>query len=151
MLPIPPSVRALSRRAVVGLFALALVLRLALLLVGPWRDPERAKGADSGRYLLLADNLRKYHTFGMHEEEPAPACRNIERIREANGTLPPRDANGLRPEGMLTPGYPGFIAIVFSVVADLRAVLVAQCLLGAFLTCLVPSIALALGISRRGA
>jgi 4-amino-4-deoxy-L-arabinose transferase-like glycosyltransferase len=87
----------------------------------------------------------------MVEEEPAPAWRNIALIREANGTLPERDASGLRPEGLRTPGYPVFLSAFRFFSGDVRIILVAQCLLGAFLACLIVATATALGLSPRGA
>jgi hypothetical protein len=55
------------------------------------------------------------------------------------------------PEGLRTPGYPAFLAAIRALGGDARAILVAQCLLGALLACLVPAIGTALGLSLRGA
>jgi hypothetical protein len=141
---------ALARRARAFLFVLALGLRLALLGAGPWQDPQRAMLDDSTRYRTLADNLLRYQTFGLLHEE-GPPWSGLEDLRRANGTLPAADANGLRPESFRTPAYPTFIALIQAVCDDPRAVLAAQCVLGALLACLIAEIALALTISRRGA
>jgi len=149
--PCPTPARpALSTRALVLLFVLALGLRLGLLSAGPWQDAQRAILDDSARYLTLADNLLHYHTFGLQHEE-GPPWSSLEDLRRGNGTLPPADANGIRPESFRTPVYPLFIALVRAAFDDRRAVLAAQCVLGAFLACLVAEIAMALAISRRGA
>lgn len=140
----------LSRRVYLFLFAVALALRAVVLFAGPWADPGRAWMGDSGRYLLLADNLRLYHTFGMAQEE-GPPWSGLAKLRAANGTLPGPDANGLRPDSFRTPGYPFFIAAIQTLTGDVRAVLVVQCILGALLACLVAGIAAALGIPRHGA
>jgi hypothetical protein len=133
-----------------GLFILALALRLLLLFSGPWSQPERAEQPDSSRYLLLAENLREYHTFGL-EEPDGLIHQAVARLRTANGTLPPADANGLRPESFRTPGYPAFIALVQLLGGGLRAVLMVQCFLGAASACLTAGIAQFLGLSPRAA
>src|SRR5436305_2332207 len=97
------------------LFFAALLPRLALLFAGPWLDPERAKFDDSTRYLTLAENLRKYGSFGLADEEPARAWHGLFELRQANGTLPAPDAHGLYPEVLRTPGYPLFVAVVSTI------------------------------------
>ena len=142
------NVAGLSRTALALVFAVALTARLALLGAGPWRDPGRAKLPDSYRYLELADNLGRHGTFGLAEEESTP-WRRIVEIRDANGTGPARDANGLRYESLRTPGYPLVIAAVRSIAADDRAVLVLQCLLGSLAACAAVGIARAIGLAPR--
>jgi hypothetical protein len=149
-LPPDTPAAALSARAYVGLFGLALLLRMALFLAGPLPDVKRAFGDDSPRYLTLADNLRKYGVFSKQEEEGLVHTTML-RMRDANGTSPRRDGNGLMPESFRTPGYPVFLAVIEAMTSDVRAVLAVQCVLGAFLSCLVASIALAFGLPRRGA
>jgi len=123
---------------------------MLLLGFGPWQQPDRAIHADSQRYLLLAENLREHHTFGLRG--PGGLMhQSVVRLRAANGTLPPADANGLRPESFRTPGYPAFIALVESLGGDIRAVLIIQCLLGAATASLAAFVGQSLGLSARGA
>jgi hypothetical protein len=146
----PKAVAGLSVRSLAALFAIALLARLALLVAGPWTHPERALLPDSARYLLLADNLRRFGTFGKAEEDGL-AHRALATLRAANGTLPPPDVNGLRPESFRTPGYSVFLAAIRMSVDDLRVVLVVQCFLGALLACAVALIAHGLGVPAFGA
>src|SRR5262249_43900903 len=141
---------SLKNPHLVFLFGLGLVPRLLLLGFGPWQDPERAMQPDSYRYLLLAENLRDHQTFGllgpgglMHQ--------SIVRLRAANGTLPPSDQNGLRPESFRTPGYPVFIAIIQFLGGGIRTVLLVQCLMGAAVAVLAALIGQSLGLSTRAA
>jgi hypothetical protein len=133
-----------------AVFAVALAARLAVLGVGPWSDPGRALLPDSRRYVELAGNLRHYATFGLLEEEGGPPWRRTAGLRDANGTRPPRDARGLRPESFRTPGYPAFLALVGLISTDLRAVLIAQCLLGSVTACVMMGLARSIGITRPG-
>src|SRR5438552_3967435 len=100
------------------LFGIALGLRLALLWGGPWEEPKRACRDDSGRYLVLSHNLRTYNTFGKKREDGL-VHNAMARLRAANGTLSPPDADGLRPESFRTPGYPLFIAAIELLGGDL--------------------------------
>lgn len=140
----------LSRRGLVALFLLALAARLVVFFAGPFHDPQRAVLPDSTRYAVLADNLVRFHTFGKAEEDGL-LHQAIARLRAARGTLPGPDANGLYPESFRTPGYPLFLAAVEACGGGLRAMLLAQCVLGSLLPGLVVGIATALGLSRRGA
>src|SRR5205085_12487937 len=73
-------------------------------------------------------------------------------LQQANGTLPAPDAHGLYPELLRTPGYPLFVAAVSAAAGgDLRAVLLAQCFLGAAAAVCVRRIGLALGLAPRAA
>ncbi len=145
--PVGPDTEAKARWPLVLVFIAALVVRLALLAAGPWSEPERAIMPDSGRYLLLADNLRDYGKFGKADEEGSPWTQ-VAAIRARNGTLPPTDANGLRPESMRTPGYPAFLRLAQFAGGGTRIVLVVQSLLGALGACALVGIAEAVGLSR---
>jgi hypothetical protein len=137
-------------RAALALTATALVLRGALLFCGPWQDLGRALTPDSPHMVLLAHNLRAYHTYGK-AEELGLVHRAVAKLRDANGTAPARDANGLAPEVFRPPGYPFYLAAVETAAHDLRWAILCQCVLGASLTWMVISLAWALGLSRRGA
>jgi hypothetical protein len=150
MATMQPASPALSTRALIRLAAVALIARAILLVVGPWRDPDRAVLPDSAPYLHLADNLKDHGTFGLRTPEGA-VPRFVAELRAANGTLPPMDTNGLRPESYRLPGYPAFLAAVRFCGGEIRSVLVIQALLGALSACLVVGIAQALGLSARGA
>ena len=132
---------SLTIRQMICLFALALTPRLLLLFLGPWQHPGRAFQADSYRYLLLAEALRRHHSFGLPEPKGL-MHQSIARLRAENGTLPPADADGLRPESFRTPGYPAFIAAIESLGGSVRAVLAIQCLMGAAMACLAAFISL---------
>lgn len=126
----------------------AAAVRFGLLFVGPWNDINRAMAPDSGRYVTLAENVRSYGTFGKTSEDGLMHAA-IARLREGNGTLPPRDDNGLRPESFRTPAYPIYLAAIRAVFGDLRAALVGQCLLGSLAAVLVMGTARRLSISPR--
>jgi hypothetical protein len=140
----------LTIRQMICLFGLALAPRLLFLFLGPWQHPGRAFQPDSYRYLLLAETLRKHHTFGLPEPEGL-VHQSIVKLRAENGTLPPADADGLRPESFRTPGYPAFLAVIESLGGNVRAVLAIQCLMGASMACLAAFISQSLGLSARGA
>ena len=133
------------------LFAAALLLRLAVLFTGPWADPTRiyAFAADSPRYVQLADILLDQHTFGRKTEDGLMHLA-VEKLRRANGTLPPPDADGYYPEAFRTPGYPVFLAM-FGGSNGLRGAYLAQCVLGSFAALCLARIALAMGCRPRAA
>lgn len=137
-----------SARAALLLCLFGLLIRAALLFAGPWQDPARAMQPDSHRYVLLGKNLLAFGTFGKLMEDGI-VHQAVARLRAANGTLPPADANGLRPEGFRTPGYPFFLALC-DAGGGVRLALAIQCLLGASEIWLVMAIAAALGLPRRG-
>jgi hypothetical protein len=139
------------RRPLVVLFAGALLLRLIVLFTGPWGDPTRILhfSPDSPRYVALADTLLLHHAFGKSTEDGLMHSA-VERLRRANGTLPPPDANGLYPEVFRTPGYPAFLAL-FGGAAGLRISYLVQCLLGSFAALCLVRVALALGCRPRAA
>ncbi len=149
---LPPEiyVAPLSVRACLGIFGLALLLRMSLFIAGPLSDAKRSLREDSPRYLTLADHLRLYGAFGKWEEEGLVHI-TMARLRTSNGTSPRSDRNGLLPEAFRTPGYPAFLAVIETVTTDTRAIVAVQCVLGASLACMVASIALAFGLPRRGA
>ncbi len=136
------------RRILPTLFVVAIIARLPLL-IGLMADPHRAVVDDSKRYIMLADNLRMHGTFGLAEEEhPWVGFREL---REQLGTAPARDANGLIPEGLRTPGFPLFLAAVRTVSHSPLAIVFAQILLSGATACLIASAAFAFSGSRRGA
>lgn len=138
-------------RSLAYLFAGALLLRLAVLFTGPWGNPTRVYdfSPDSPRYVALADTLLHHRTFGKSVEDGLMHLA-VERLRAANGTLPPPDANGLRAEVFRTPGYPLFLA-AFGGTSGLRAAYLAQCLLGSFAAVCLVRVALLLGCRPRAA
>lgn len=137
-------------RSAAVLFAIALVPRFLLLGFGPWGDVGRAASPDSYRYLDLARNVEAYRTFGLANEEPAGAWQGVQDIRRGAGTLPPRDANGLYPEVLRTPGYPVLLAGALAV-GDVRAALILQCVLGAAGAAVLAGYGRALGLAPRAA
>lgn len=141
----------MSTRSLAYLFAGALLVRLAVLFTGPWGDPTRVCdfSPDSPRYVALADTLLQHQTFGKSVEDGLMHLA-VERLRAANGTLPPPDANGLRPEAFRTPGYPLFLA-AFGGTSGLRAAYLAQCLLGSFAAVCLVRVALPMGCRPRAA
>ena len=140
----------LNRRFIWAIFSLALAVRVSLLALGPWQDFGRAIRPDSSRYLVLAENLGRYGSFGLVEEESAPAWRRIAELRESNGTRPPRNQDGLRPESFRVPGYPLFVLAIRAVFSDPRSVLVVQCVLGSLTAVLVTLLATSLQVPRAG-
>jgi hypothetical protein len=142
---VPPR---LPRRLYLMLFAVAVAARIPFA-VGVLAEPSRAIHGDSKRYLMLADNLRKYQTLGLADEEDP--WDQFRAVREANGTAPGRDANGLIPEGFRTPGYPLFVAVSRVVWDSPAAVVLGQVLLAGVTAGLVAGAAFAFAGSRRGA
>src|SRR5260370_31391848 len=137
----------LSNGALIFLFVIALAPRLALLSYGPWSQPGRALQPDSFRYLQLAENLREFHTFGLRQEEGL-VHQSLASLRAGNGTLPPADGNGLRPESFRTPGYPFLIALIQELEGGIRAILRAQCLLGSIMALVAAGLASTVGLSN---
>lgn len=141
----------MSPRPLATLAAVALGVRLVVLVAGPWAHPTRVYefSADSPRYVALADTLVKHRTFGKWSEEGLMHIA-VEGLRRDNGTLPPPGTNGLSLEAFRTPGYPLFLA-VFDGSSGLRIAYLAQCLLGAFAALCLVRVALALGCRPRAA
>lgn len=139
-----------SHSAPATVFALALAARLLVFWAGPATVPARALDPDSTRYLTLADNLLHTGVFGKAQEEGLLHVATA-KLQAANGTLPPADKHGLRPEAYRTPGYPLFLARIDAYGGDLRTVLVVQNLLDAALAWLVIVLTQAAGVPRRGA
>jgi hypothetical protein len=134
-----------------SLVVIAAALRFGLFLVALQNAPNRPVAQpDTVRYVILAHNLRDHATFGkVHDDGLVHEA--LERIRKANGTSATPDANGLRPESYRVPGYPAFLAAVFTVWDEPHLAVVMQCLLGCLATWMVPRICLKLGIGPRGA
>lgn len=141
----------MTTRVIAVLLAAALVPRLALLFAGPWGEPERARFGDSTRYLVLAENFRTHGSFGLAEEEPAPAWSGLLELQRENGTAAPRDSKGLIPEVLRTPGYPAFVVAGTTLFGDPRGVLLLQCLLGAACAPAIARLGVALGLTGGAA
>lgn len=138
----------LKLRFFIVLYLIALVVRLPIL----WsisQSPDRAVQDDSKRYWELADNLRHYQTLGLADEENP--WHQFSDVREANGTIPPRDANGLRPEGLRTPGYPLLLAVLQSIWRSMTLVVALQVVLAGVTAGLIAAAAYGFSGSRRGA
>ena len=119
-------------------------------MAGPLQAEQRALSPDANRYLVLADNLRRFQVFGKARED-GYVHQALQRLREEKGTLPPADEHGFRPEGFRTPGYPAFIAVTAAVFGDRRMTLVLQCLFGALMGLLVSDLARRSGLSGLAA
>ncbi|MCC7409037.1 MAG: hypothetical protein IT442_13285 [Phycisphaeraceae bacterium] len=137
-----PSKRTSLRYLTWLILAVALTGRLWLWAVGPAVDVKRAYEPDTGRYVLLAENLLRYHSFGKAEEDGL-VHKAVETIRAERGELEAEDRNGLRPELFRTPGYPLLIAGVLGLGVPLGTVLVLQCLLS------VATVAMVMDLGRR--
>ncbi|MCC7146459.1 MAG: hypothetical protein IT443_08435 [Phycisphaeraceae bacterium] len=111
-----------------SILLLAGLLRLGLFAFGPAQEPNRAYQADSRRYVVLANNLLDYSSFGKAQEDGL-VHQGLAQIRAERGELEPADAHGLRPELFRTPGYSVFIAAIQALGLPLIAVLLVQCLL----------------------
>ena len=128
----------------------ALTLRFALFIAGPSVDHERAVLPDSPRMLLLAENLRKYGTYGK-ENESGLVHLAIAAVREENGTLPPPDGNGLRPEVFRPPGYPALLCVIETMAGNWFWMLPLQCVLGGVCGLLLAQIVRDAGLPPRAA
>jgi hypothetical protein len=113
------------------LVAVALGLRLGALALGPAHDLRRAMQGDSPRYLELADNLARIGSFALREDESGPMHGPAAKLRAARGELEVRNAQGLRPEVLRTPGYPAFLGAVAWLGLPMMAALIVQCVLSA--------------------
>lgn len=108
----------------------ALALRLALFMAGPFYGLERAMEPDSSRYLRLADNLVEHRQFALGAEDGLVHAP-LAAIRRSRGELAGPDANGLTAETFRTPGYPVLVAAVKALRLPLECVLLIQCVLSA--------------------
>ncbi len=124
-------------------------LRVALLVMGPGVDVERAYEPDSGRYVELSENLKLHRVFGKGREDSGVVHIPLARLRTQRGELEAADEHGLRPEVFRTPGYPAWIALFTSAGVSLRWVLAAQVVLSVFNVILVFALARQLMQSRR--
>ena len=122
--PLPPP----STSPIHYIVLIALALRLALFMVGPFANLERAMEPDSQRYLTLADNLVEHRQFALATEDGLVHVP-LDAMRRARGELPIPDSSGLTAETFRTPGYPLLLAVVKALRLPLETVLLIQCLL----------------------
>lgn len=113
------------------LVGIAVALRVLVLVLGPMGDVDRAFAADSAAYLTLAHNLAEHGVFGTAGEAGDPLRAAVEAVRSTRGETEPVGPSGLKPEVLLTPGYPAFLALFQLAALPLTVVLAVQCLLGA--------------------
>ncbi len=109
-------------RAVIGLLAIGLCLRLGLVMLafGGEYDPYARLGGDTEKYLAIGISLSRGEGFSMHYREVLS-----EFFRGHPVEVPPAVPTAAR-----SPGYPLFLALVFSTLGyHLRAVVVLQALL----------------------
>ncbi len=132
--------------------AVAVVLRLGLLVAGPAQDVDRARLPDSGRYITLAENLVATGSFGITDEQVTGLVHTgLHPLRAERGELEAANEHGIRPEIVRTPGYPGLLASVMATGLPLTTVLLIQCVLGICNVMLVYAIAKRLLNSTVGA
>jgi len=127
---------------VVLIFFAALVLRVMLFTVGPYGDAERAMYPDSYRYVELGETLVSEGTFGLSGVETGVVHEPLHQLRTDLGQIESKDANGLRPEIMRTPGYPALLGATAWLGLGMNGLLLLQCLFSA------ASVALVYGVGR---
>jgi len=119
-----------SRRYLIGVVLMAMVLRLTVFLAGPAFDSQRAFTGDSNRYVELAENLLSCGAFGQfHGEARGTIWSPIYELQVERGEAPQLDSQAFQPEVMRTPGYPAFIAVFRLFHSPIAGVILAQCLL----------------------
>jgi 4-amino-4-deoxy-L-arabinose transferase-like glycosyltransferase len=89
------------------LFLLLILWRQGALVPLDWRGESLLMGGDSGDYFILAKNLLAYHEFSLSAQAP------------------------FFSESFRTPGYPGFIALIWFFGRSLLAVAIVQDILAA--------------------
>ena len=124
------------------IFFAALTLRVILLVLGPVGDSERAMYPDSYRYVELGETLITENAFARTQPEAGVVHEPLAELRSDFGQMEVKDAQGLRPEIMRTPGYPALIGAIAWLGMDINGLLILQCLLSAL------SVALVYGIGR---
>ncbi len=130
--------------------AIAVVLRVMVVLTGPLGDERRAYASDTPVQIELADNLADHLTYGLAEQPAESLQQHLDKLREERGSLPLADANGLRPEAFQAPGYPVVLAAFRLTGLPLTGLLLVQCALGGAGVALTYAIAKAL-LRRKGA
>lgn len=116
----------MTKRAVIILFATALIIKLALFVGMLSIDPTFPYDDDSAGYIVLAENLREGHGFSWDTTEP------------------------YRPNSFRTPGYPVFLLVHKVVFGNYAAALATQILLVLATAWLMLRIGARIGHERAG-
>ena len=128
--------------------AVAVVLRVLIVLIGPMGDIERAFTDSTAVELQLAQNLAERGSFGLAAQPPDSLEGRLDTLREERGSLPLPDAHGLRPETYRAPGYPLVLAIFTFTGLPLTLLLLGQCALGGAAVALTYGLAKVLARSK---
>lgn len=114
-----------KRRAVVGLLAIGLLLRLAVAVFaisGPY-NPDVRLGGDAGKYIALGISLSRGEGFSLHYQRLLP------EVLRGDAVNPPLAI----PTSSRSPGYPLFLSLAFLTFGySLRSVVVLQAILSTF-------------------
>ena len=119
------------------IFAIALILRLLLLTMGPLSDTTLAYTPQTPLQLELADNLAAHRTFGLAAQPEDSLPRQLDALRAQRGELTTVGETALVPEFYQAPGYPAVLALFRATGLSLNLLLLLQCLAGAACTLLV--------------
>ncbi|MEZ6141162.1 MAG: hypothetical protein R3B84_11385 [Zavarzinella sp.] len=130
------------------LIVVAATLRLGLFVTGPLWEIERAQRPDSFQYQELAQNMVHHQSFGRAEDTGYHG-KAVGRLRDSNGSRPPKDEHGLYPDAIRTPGYP--TVLMLGHLTDYRIVLFLQTLCGIASVWLLTQWIFRLTHSHRGA
>ncbi|MEM6459115.1 MAG: hypothetical protein AAF710_06960 [Planctomycetota bacterium] len=119
------------------IFAIALILRLLVVMMGPMFDVENAYTTLTPVQLELAENLAEQQTFGLAAPPEGTLAAEIETIRAARGEQATVGETGLVPDFHHAPGYPAVLSLFTFTGLSLKWLLVAQCVVGALCVPLV--------------
>ena len=133
------------------IIAIAVVLRLLVVLVGPMGNVERAYTETTAVKLDLAHQLVEHGTFGLTQQPPSSLQARLDTLRAERGSLPLPDAHGLYPEAYRAPGYPFVLAVMAYTGLPLTVLLLAQCVLGGVAVGLTYTLAKAMARSKGAA
>lgn len=129
------------------IFAIALVLRVLVVMMGPGFDIEHAFTAQTAHQAALADGLAVDHAFGLEAQPENSVAAKLDNLRAERGELATIEGTTRHPEFYQTPGYPAVLAAMNITGLSLTWLLVLQCLIGAACVPLVYRVGL--GVTGR--
>jgi hypothetical protein len=108
--------------------AIALVLRLLVVLIGPFSEVENAYFDQTATQLAIADNIAESQAFALSQQPAGSVEAQLDAMRIERGEL---QAETLRPEIYQPPGYPVVLSLFAMTGLSHKWLLFVQCAIGA--------------------